>query len=809
MYISLNWLKQYVEIPDDLDPKELVLKLTTATVEVEDLIDQRHCYQNMVVGEIVEIVDHPQADKLKVCQVNAGKGKKLQVVCGAANIYKGMKVILALPGAMVKWHGEGDLVKLEKAKIRGVESEGMLCAPSEIGLAEKFKTEDGVVDLLGEGKVGQPITESLGLDDVILEIENKSITHRPDLWGHYGLAREIAALYGYKYKELKLAEIEEGSEADLQIKIEDKENCYRYLSAVVGNIKIGPSPLYLQRLLTAAGLRPINNLVDITNYVMLELGRPSHAFDRREIANDTIIVRRAKPSEKFVTLDGKERVLSSEMCLVCDPKRAVDLAGIMGGENSGIKDDTTEIILELANFNPVNIRKTANKLALRTEAAVRFEKSLDPALAEVGLKRIIALIKDLIPQARVISRVVDVNYGQEEKREIELPLDFLNRRIGQEIPAKEVIKILENLSFEVIDKSDKLIVIPPSFRVAKDISLPEDLVEEVARIYGYNKINPVMPLVPMDPPEVNEELLIERRVKEFLTKAAKVTEVLNYSFISEKNINLLGAKTNSHLELSNSVSQEQKYLRQTLFENLAVNLRDNLRFFEAINLFEVGRIYLDQPGIFNVNNQRQQFLPMQEKYLAGLKLATDKSEVFFEVKGLVESLLKYLEVDYELVRIKGQLPWTDHHNFLEIKASNQIIGYVGKFNRPVLDKLEITKAVGIWEINFSQLVKYVAAKKKYQPLPRYPGIIYDISIITPKEIYWTEVEREVYEVSPLIRRVELFDVFEVERLGPTKRSLAFHVYFQNQGKTLEAKEAEGLREKIIKSLGKKFKAEAR
>ncbi|MBU1131122.1 phenylalanine--tRNA ligase subunit beta [Patescibacteria group bacterium] len=809
MKISLNWLKQYVDIPKGLDPKELALKLTMSTVEVEEVIDQRERYQNMVIGEIVDITDHPQADKLKVCKVNAGKGQKLQVICGADNIRKGMKGILALPGAMVKWHGQGELVKLEKTKIRGVESSGMLCAPSEVSLAEEFKEEEGVVDLGEEGKVGQPIAEALGFDDVIFNIDNKSITHRPDLWGHYGLAREIAALLNKKLKDLKVDDAEEGNDVDLKIKIEDKENCFRYIGAVIGNIKVEPSPLWMQTLLTSAGMRPINNIVDITNYVMLELGRPSHAFDRREIKGDAIIVRRAKQGEKFKTLDGQERGLTSAMCLVCDSKRAVDLAGIMGGENSEIKNDTTEIILELANFNPVNIRKTSTQLGLRTESAARFEKSLDPSLAELGMKRIITLIKELIPRAKVISRVADVNYGREEKRNIELDLDFLNRRIGQKIPKKEVISILENLSFQVKDNQEKLLVIPPSFRTAKDISIPEDLVEEVARIYGYDKIIPVMPLVSMETPAVNNELVIERKIKDILSQSLGAAEVYNYSFTSEKNINQLGLKIDDHLELANSISQEQKYLRQNLFENLVANLESNLRFFDELNIFEIGRVYLKEAGNFKFNNKSQNFLPRQEKYLAGLKLSAGKEEVFYQAKGIIEIILKNLEVDFEFAQGQAKIPWIDKNQYLEVRALGQIIGFVSKLNPRLLNQLEIKQAAGVWELNFNQLLKYAQDRKKYQPLPKFPKIIYDLSLIVPKAVLWENIEKEVYEASPLINKVELFDVYEIAMLGPDKRSLAFHVYFQSQDRTLEAREAEELREKIIKLLNKKFKAEAR
>lgn len=809
MKISLNWLKQYVDIPKGLTPQELALKLTMSTVEVEEVIDQGERFKNMIVGEIMDITNHPQADKLKVLRVNIGKSQKVQVICGASNIYKGMKGVLALPGAQVKWHGQGDLVKLEKTKIRGVESEGMLCAPVEVGLSEDFQEEEGIIDLKDQGKAGQAVAEVLGLNDVVFEIENKSITNRSDLWGHYGIAREVAALFNLKLKELNLTKIEEGNEVDLKIRIEDEENCSRYIGAVINNIKIEPSPFWLKRLLVSGGMRPINNIVDITNYVMLELGRPSHAFDRRDIKGDTIIVRRAEEGEKFKTLDGVERALTSEMCLVCDAKRSVDLAGIMGGENSEIKNDTTEIILELANFNPTTLRKTANRLGLRTEAAVRFEKGLAPDLADLGMKRIITLIQELLPEAKVVSRIVDVNHEKEEKREIELNLDFLNKRIGQEIPKKEAIKILKNLSFEVDDAKDKIMVSPPFFRTVKDISTSEDLVEEIARIYGFNNIKPCMPEVVMEPFKVNEDLLIQRKIRSILTQALGATEAYNYSFTSEKNIRLLGLKLEGHLELKNSVSPEQRYLRRSLFENLIVNLSDNYRFFSEQNIFEIGRVYLDEPGNYSLNSQRQNFLPKQEKYLAGYKLKNQKDKVFFRVKGMVETVLKSFEVDFELIKGECHLPWLNSKRYLEIKSGRQVIGFLGQINQSVLAELNIKGEVGVWEINLDQLIKYVQDKKKYQAAAKYPGMIYDLSVIAPSKILWENIIKEVKEVSPLIERIELFDIYEIEKLGPNKKSLAFHLYLLNKERTLEAQEADELRQKVCQTLIDKFKAEIR
>jgi len=824
MKISLNWLKQYVDIPADLDPKELALKLSLSTVEVEAVVDLGNCLQDVVVGRVAKITKHPSADKLSVAEIDIKK-QKLQVVFGQmANVEEGDLVPVAIAPTTLP---SGALV--ETKMIRGIQSQGMLCLDSEL-MAEG---QEVLTRFPKETTIGSLVKDILSLDDIIFDIDNKSITHRPDLWGHYGLAREVASLLNKKLKDLKTEKISQDNQVDLKITIEDKDNCSRYLGLVLGGISIEPSPFWLRRLLTSVGVRPVNNVVDITNYVMLELGRPSHAFDRKAIIGDAIIVRRAHSNEKFIGLDGVARRLSVAMCLVCDSERPVDLAGIIGGQNSQINESTSEIILELANFNPTSIRKTANQLGLRTEAAARFEKSLDPTLVELGLMRLVTLIKELIPAAKVISKIVDVNYETLEPRTIELPLDFLHKKIGLAIPKKEVINILESLSFVVQEKKDNLIVTPPSFRVAKDIASPEDLVEEVARIYGYSNIAQAMPTVPMTPPAINEELAVERRVKNLLTKGLGVTEVANHSFTSLKKINLLGLKIEDHLELLNSFSEEQQYLRGNLLENLLQNLSDNVRFYDRFNIFEIGRVYANQTGHYRFNNKRQEFLPKQDKYLAGLVYNKEKAEVFYRVKGLVEAILENLEISYEFTCSQSSLPWLafgpgahqtealgPRHRrdssarggrgaFLEVRAGQQAIGYLGLLNQRLLDELSINGQAAVWELNFNELVKYTQDKKQYQTLPKYPGIIYDIALALPKTVLWEEIKKEVSETSPLVKKVELFDVYEMKSFGPDQKSLAFHVYFQSPERTLVAAEAEGLRQKIVNLLIKKYKAVVR
>ncbi|MBU1036422.1 phenylalanine--tRNA ligase subunit beta [Patescibacteria group bacterium] len=798
MKVSLNWLKHYVDIPADFDPKELALKLTMSTVEVEEVIDSGEKLSDLYVGHIIKITKHPDADKLWVAEIDIKSEETVQVVFGSmAQVKEGDLVPIVLAPSTLPTG-----IKVEKQKIRGVLSQGMICLDSEFMVGG----EEILTYFPPDTKVGSLVKEVMDLDDVIYEIENKSLTNRPDLWGHYGIAREIAAILGLKLKPVEVANVKEEGKTEFKVKVQDPVNCPRYMGVMIGGITIEPSPFWLQNLLKTIGVRPINNVVDLTNYVMMELGQPLHAFDRRQITKDTIIVKTLS-NQKFTTLDDQIRELSDNALMINDQTKPVAIAGIMGGQNSEVVDDTTEIIVEFANFNPVNIRKTSQALGLRTEGAVRHEKSLDPLLTELALKRFITLIKEIIPSSKVISKAVDVVNFKEKEIIINLDLDFVERRIGQKIAKKEIIKILESLEFTVKEQASQLKVKVPSFRATRDISLPEDLIEEIARIYGYDYIEGKMPMVSMAHPEFNLERFIERKIKNILVNNCGLTEVYNYSFTDTGYILPLGLKTEDHWQLKNYFSSEQRYLRSSLLSNLLKNLTDNLRFFKEFDLFELGRVFTKETGEFKINNQEDTFLAQQEKHLAGLSVGED---AFYKIKGIVETLLGQLEVVYEFRQIeKSDKKFINPLSCLEIIVNEQTIGYLTELASETINEFSDGKPVGYWQISFNQLLKFSQDNKKYQPLPKFPGIIYDLSIIVPLNTYWADIRQEVLETSSLVQKVQLFDIYKIEKLGPDKKSLAFHIYFSDSKRTLTAEETSKLRDKIVKQLTKKFKAEVR
>ncbi|MDP2812613.1 MAG: phenylalanine--tRNA ligase subunit beta, partial [bacterium] len=649
MYLSLNWVKDWLKLPKDLNAKDISLSLTMSTVEVEKIIDQAKSLENIVIGKIEEITKHPDADRLYVCQVNLGQGAE-QIVCGGTNLSKGILVAVAKPGAKIKWHGQGELVTLEKTKIRGVESNGMISSAEEIGLGELFpqKSVTEILDLSElKPKIGQTLATALNFNDIIIDIDNKSINHRPDLWGQYGLARELSAIYKLKLANYKIPEIKIKHELKLKVSVEDKAKCFRYLGLAIKNVKVGNSPFWLQKRLNAVGLRPINNIVDVTNYVMYELGQPMHAFDAKEIADHHIIIKTANKGEKFVTLDGQSRKLPEGALMIADKSKYIALAGIMGGQNSEISNDSSDIILESANFKASSIRRTSMALGLRSESSARFEKSLDPVLAELAIKRAAELILSICPDAYLASDLVDVNNNPFASIVLEVPEELINKRFGLIIPTAEIKSILKRLEFEVEYKAKKFIIRVPSFRATKDISIAEDIVEEVARIYGYDNIDDKLPLVVLDKPTINISTHGARDVVKWLAMAQNYNQIFTYPFTDHACSKKIGLDLSEHIKVKNALSPEQAYLNISLLPNLFAKAQENLRWFDNFKIFELERVFdKKSKGVYHTDNSKKKFLPKQDKYLTGLEVSSKKSEdLFFSVKGLVESLLEHLNIE--------------------------------------------------------------------------------------------------------------------------------------------------------------------
>ncbi len=594
MKLSLNWIKKYVDLPEDLTMEKLSYDLTMCTVEVEDAADLSESLAGLVVGKIITVEPHPDADKLRICTVDVGDMAPSTIVCGGINLAPGQLTVVAKPGAMVRWHGVGDPVEIKPAKLRGIMSYGMICSSGEIGLGELFPTfrEAEIMDItfLDAGP-GSPVAEALGLNDIILEIDNKSLTNRPDLWGHYGMARELAAIYDRKLKPLEIGGMPEKF-GDLGIVIEDPERCPRYAAVTFKKIKNVPSPFELKSMIWRVGMRPINLPVDITNYVMLATGQPTHGFDKNHIKGN-IHIRTAKAGEKLELLDGETLDLTTSDLVIADEKNPVALAGIMGGKLDSILEDTTEIILKIANFTAMGVRRTAQRFDIRTEASSRFEKSVEPQRVDGAISVALNMFKEYFPDSE-IAGFVDSYPLPLKNSEVEVPLSFLSRRLGKELTAEEVIRILDNLGFKTEEKDGMLHVTAPSWRSTGDISLPDDILEEVARLMGYENFDFIPPKVILEKPVNQRNADMERAVREYLAFRCGMQEIFTYPWIEDEYIEASCADTEEMLCLSTPPSPDEGRLRSTLVPGMIKAVFTNLRYFESFRIFELTQVFADK-----------------------------------------------------------------------------------------------------------------------------------------------------------------------------------------------------------------------
>jgi len=822
MLISLNWLKEFVDLPKNLDPKELATTLTIKTAEVDGVINEAGAFENIVVGQILEVLPHPHADKLKITKVSIGK-ETAQIVCGGTNLREGMYVAVAKPGAKVKWHGQGDLITLERTKIRDVESDGMICAGEEIGIADlqncectaraRRQNEDLALPVRMEPSLqkdkreildlsamktgpGTPLAELLQKNDVIFEFDNKALTHRPDLWSHYGIAREIAVLTNTKLKPLKIDVKIPTKGEKVSVEVKDKKLCPRYCGLIIENIKVGPSPDWLQKKLKATGHNPHNNIVDITNYVMLELGQPMHAFDQAKI-NKGIVVRAAKKSEKIACLDGKTRELTEHMLVIADHEKPVAIAGVIGGANSEIDESTKSIILESANFNSSSVRKTSTKFLLRTDAVQRFEKALDPNLCELAIKLAAQLILKICPDAKIAGPITDIKNFDDKPVKITLDTAKTRSKIGAEISDKQMKEILESLEFEVKTgtKKSTFSVTVPSFRAQKDIKIEDDLVEEVARIFGYDNIPSTLPSLPTKLPLEHTERFKKHRARELLSFGLGFDEVSNYSFYGKTEIERCLMKEEGHVKLLNYLSEDQTHMRTSMTPNLLKNLQHNVKNFDELRIYEIGRTY----------QEIKAFMPLEEKKITGAILLKGKTDSpFYEARGVLEALLKKFEITLPHPA-KGleKTPYAHPNKAISyIDPHGQTLGKVFMLHPVVAKNHDLENySVGIFAINFTELMKLIPNEKKYKKIPRFPSIEFDVSVLIDANIEIQKLKDAIQASEKhLITNISLFDIYQGEGIPKDKKAVAFKITLQSDDRTLTDNEMTETQKFVFKNL---------
>ncbi|MFA5131569.1 MAG: phenylalanine--tRNA ligase subunit beta [Patescibacteria group bacterium] len=808
MYISLNWLNDYLKLSAKIKAADIARELTNHTVEVEGFSGQAQQFSQVVVGSVLSVEKHPNADRLRLAVVDI-KTKKLNIVCGAPNLAVGQLVPVALVGANLP-----NGLEIKESEIRGEKSSGMICAEDELGLG---KNHEGIMVLSEKAKIGEPLSKYLKADDIVLEIDNKSMSNRPDLLSHYGIAREMSVIFQTMLKPYgkpldKKIKFLSAKENKLEVKVEDKDACPRYMAVKVSGVEIKESPAWLKERLIAVNQKPINNIVDLTNYIMLDCGQPLHAFDADKI--EKIVVRKAHRDEFLETLDEKERNLHEDDLVISDGKETIALAGVMGGKASGISASTKSIILEAANFNAVMIRKTSQRLGLRTEASTRFEKALDPNLCAEALTKFLSLLHELFPKLKIESALIDIQHAKNQPMLIDLDLAWLTKKIGEEIPVETTVKTLENLGFIVADPKEPVLkVTVPSWRATKDVAAKEDLAEEVLRIYGYDKIKSQLPLETLRLPEINRERLLERSIKDFLVLKFALSEVYNYSFVGDDQLKKLNIDFFKHLKLANPLSDIQTMLRQSLVPGLIGNIKANQSKAESLGFFEFGSVFFDAPGRIKKEASGDSTLPYQEKRL-GIIIADDKEDLFKRLKGVVGGLLDNLFNDEgvsEFLPIEEKPGWADKKVTAKIRVFGKEIGIVSLISKEVGANINLKKQSAVAELNFSLLADMVLSLSAlhFKELAKYPETTRDLAFVINEKILYNEFTKEIKKFNPLIREVELFDVYVGNKLAAEEKSLAYHLRFQSPERTLLAEEVENIVVNLVKHLGEKFAARLR
>ncbi|MFH0975354.1 MAG: phenylalanine--tRNA ligase subunit beta [Spirochaetota bacterium] len=776
-----------------ISPEDLAHRLTMATAEIESIKYMNAHFANIVTAKILNVKKHPSADKLTLVDLDAGS-ENLRVVCGAPNHKIGDIVPLARIGA--KFSEE---FVIKKSKIRGEESNGMLCSAKELGLSDDHS---GIMIFPAGTPIGKTLAEMYpDWVDTLLELDNKSVTHRPDLWSHVGIAREIGALFNRPVKSIINEKLEATfKNADsLKVTINCPNECPRYSGLVVKNIKIAESPDWLKAKVTAIGMRPISNIVDLTNYVMCEVGEPMHAFDRKKLAGDEIIVRMATDGEKLKTLDQRDHVLCSEDIVIADKSGPIALAGVMGGGNSEIEDSTTEIVLEAANFNAVNIRKTAHRYNLPSDASMRFEKSQSPELTRPALLRIYELIKQIIPEAEATTPIVDTYPAKLKEISLTTTTSYLRHKLGEQVPDERIIAILRSLDFGVDVSGETLSIKVPHYRATKDISIEADIVEEVGRIYGYDNIKQMSPLVPCEVPEENRTRKFERQVKSILTANYNMTEVTGYSFTGEEQLKKTGITGDRELRLRHPLSQDQDRLRRSLVPAMLKNIKYNCRFIDSFAMFELGRVYKKE-------DRTSKDLIVEERRVCGTFYMKDTNEeIFYYAKNAITGLLNALKV--KGLRTK---PATDNIELymhpgrtLAIEIGPGVAGHVFELHPKMYKNFDFAGKAAMFDINLETVMSIGKTEIRFAELPKFPDVPFEISVIADKYAYVADIHSIIQKsAKDFIKSIDVFSVYEGAPIPQDMKSVSYRIIFNAKDATLTPQQIDGLQKKVIDALNK-------
>lgn len=802
MKFSINWLNEYVDVK--LTPQELSDRLTMAGLEVDSISNDYACLDSVLLGRIVEAVKHPNADKLQLCKVDIGTGELKNVVCGAPNARTGMQVAMAQPGVTLP-----NGITLKLTKIRGEKSEGMLCSTTELGLGDDHS---GIMDLDFDLPLGTSLGNALGLDSAVLDVD--LTPNRVDCASILGIAREVAAMQGAKLRkpfiETKFDNAAQTIHDATSVTVKAKDHCPRYAARLVRNVTIKPSPEWLQSYLLSIGLRPINNIVDITNFVLMECGQPLHAFDFDTLAGNRVVVRLAQDGDKFTTLDGKERTLTSEILMICDAAKPVGIAGVMGGLNSEITGNTRNVLIESAYFAPSSIRKTSKKLGLKTDASFRFERGVDYEGCLYALDRAADLIVRL-SEGQLVDGLIDVTGVLPEAVEITFPMEMVSRILGLPLSMNEVKALLESVEFTCQTTGHALTVQVPSFRV--DIKLPEDLLEEVARLYGYDKIPVRLPVIPVDS-SVKPEVLDFNTLLKVKMSGLGFNEIVTYNFIPAQSCDLLGFADNDPrrnvVKLLNPLSEELTVLRSSLVPGLLHNMAHNVAHQQRnLKTFEIARTFVMYGEELPTETETMAALWTGQRNEPGWKgsVPTD----FYDLKGATEALLQGLHIhDAEFSAI---VPDNTRFNFLKkghgafISAQGHVLGSIGELSAATLKNFGLKQTAFVLELMIDNLKACVTPVQYHNNVTRFPSTARDITLIVAKNLPAAQMLEFIQNSKTrFMESAEVVAVFEGEKIPEGQKSISFRMHYRSPNQTLEDGDVNPVHEKLGKKLRQEFNA---
>jgi len=833
MNISVNWLKQFVDF--DFTLSELENTLTMLGIEVESYINLAEKYENFVIGEVLTKEKHPNADKLSLCKVSI-RSEELQIVCGAANVDAGQKVVVGKIGAIIP----SNKIKLEKRKIRDIYSEGMICSQTELELGDD---SGGIWVLPNDAEVGKTVIEYLALDDIILDV---SLTpNKADCLSHIGIAREIAAVMKKKIQlpQIELNEIDEKTDNAVTVEVLNNELCPRYAARIIKNIRNGESPDWLKNKLTNIGLRPRNIVVDVTNYVLMDLGQPLHAFDFSKVSGDKLIVKNGFDGEKFITLDGKERTLTQEMLMICDSEKPIAIAGVMGGQNSEITNETTTVILESAFFNPSSIRKTAKKLGISSDASHRFERGADIDMVIPAINKAAQMIAELTG-GKILNDVVEVYPNPIKEKEIKFRFGYARRVIGNKITNDEIANILKKqLGFYVkpvpkgaYNTQKNKNKYEPQYKYEEDydyydftaitVKVPNrrvdildeiDLIEEVVRIYNYNSIEPYfkfnIDFNRQEIPAKLKPLQLKNKIRKYLANVG-FTEILTQNFISPNDAFLI---TENAITIENPLGEEMSKMRPSLIMSMlkivSFNIRQgntNLKLFEAGKIFSENFSDDNQKFIKNISEKEELIIAISGNESPRQWGVSERKFDFFDIKGYVEELFSHIKIDkIKIASIKNDDNIFDENSAF-IFIDDKRIGFIGGVKNTVLKKYEIEFPVFISTVDLTTLDEIKISDSYFKPISHFPAMKRDLAFIVDEKFTVGEIEKTILASgSELLKSLKIFDLYKGKNIEEGKRSIGFELTFSSVERTLIDEEIEKELSKIISTVEKNFVAELR